>query len=74
MPNREMSNLDIAVAIISKTQQASPNCRGNTDDLRAQLSNMSTDVIMALRLRSSGISTSGSGYCSTRVAFIRLTA
>ncbi len=36
-PNREMSKREVAEAIISMAQHASPNVSGHTDPLRAQL-------------------------------------
>ena len=68
MPNRAMSKRDIALAIISKAQQASPNESGHTADLRPQLMSASTEVTARLRRRSSGTSMSGSAIGSVLFA------
>jgi hypothetical protein len=48
-----MSNRGAAVAIISMAQQARPNMAGQREELRAQLSTLSTEVINRLRCRDS---------------------
>ena len=73
MPNREMSKRDMALAIISNAQHASPNERGHTADLRPQLTRVSMEVMARLRCRSSGISRTGSGNASVWVALRSLT-
>jgi hypothetical protein len=60
MPNLAKSNLDIALAIISKAQHANPKDNGQTDDLRPQFINASTDVMAKFRFKSSGTSINGS--------------
>ena len=47
-PNREMSKRDADAAIISIAQHARPNPIGQSDDCRAQLSTLSTLVVMKL--------------------------
>ena len=74
IPKREISNLDIAVAIISNAQQASPNCIGNSEDLRAQFSKVSTEVTMMLRSLLSAASRVGVEYGRRRVAFMWFTS
>ena len=54
MPNRARSNLDIADAIISNTQQASPNATGHVAERRPQFRRPSTDVTTTFRAASSG--------------------
>ena len=68
MPNRAISNLDIALAIISKAQQARPKDRGHTADFRPQFTSASTDVIARLRSRSSGTSMIGDASASVWVS------
>src|SRR5262249_26213047 len=45
IPNRSTSNRDANVAIISMAQQARPNVTGQIDDLRAQLTILSVEVV-----------------------------
>ena len=59
IPKREMSKRPIAVAIISKAQQARPKETGHSADLRLQLTRASTEVTSRLRFRSSGTSMDG---------------
>ena len=54
MPKRAMSNRPMAVAIISKAQQAKPNVTGHRADFLLQLIKASTDVTTRLPFRSSG--------------------
>ena len=62
MPNRDMSNRGQSRSpIISNAQHASPKDRGNTEDLRPQLSMASIEVTARLRFRSSGTSTIDEG-------------
>src|SRR3954469_25531476 len=44
-PKRAMSKREVLEAIISMAQQASPNVRGQSADLRAQLKTWSTEVV-----------------------------
>ena len=44
-PKRAMSWRGSSTAIISMAQQARPNCIGQSEDLRAQLKNLSTVVV-----------------------------
>ena len=54
MPKREMSNRDIAEAIISKTQQARPNATGHVAERRPQWRSASTEVTATLEATLSG--------------------
>ena len=59
MPKRDISNRDMALAIISKAQHASPKVSGQTADFLPQLRSASTDVTARLRWSSSGTSITG---------------
>ena len=52
IPNRLMSKRDIALAIISNAQHASPNDSGHTADFLPQFTRASTDVTAKFRCRS----------------------
>ena len=59
IPNRAMSKRPIAVAIISKAQQAKPKETGHRADLRPQLTRASTEVTSRFCFRSSGTARDG---------------
>ena len=73
MPKREMSKRDIALAIISKAQQASPKESGHTADFLPQPMSASTEVTARLRFRSSDTSMPGTEIASVWVALSSLT-
>src|SRR3972149_6049686 len=52
-PKRAISKRGAAAAIISMAQQARPNMAGQREELRAQLSTLSTEVISRFRCRDS---------------------
>ena len=72
IPNRAMSKRDIALAIISNAQHASPNESGHTADFLPQFTSASMDVTAMLRSRSSGTSITGSASACVCVAFMWL--
>ena len=73
MPNREMSNRDMALAIISKAQQASPKDRGHTADFLPQPISASMEVTARFCFRSSDTLMPGTGIASVCVSFSSLT-
>src|SRR4030066_2537976 len=52
-PKRAMAKRGAAAAIISMAQQARPDMAGQREELRAQLSTLSTEVISRFRCRDS---------------------
>ena len=69
-----MSNLDMALAIISNAQHASPNVSGQTADFLPQFRSASTDVTARLRWSSSGTSIMGLAIGRVWEAFSSLIA